>query len=200
MTPQLLGLCGYARSGKDSVAWRLHRWGYQRVAFADALRQVCYDLNPTIELHAGRCATLQSVVDTLGWEMTKTTYSDARRVLQRMGTEVGRAYFGANVWIDLAMAKITGPTVFTDVRFPNEADAIRERGGQVWRIERHGYGPVNGHASETAMDGYDVDWVIWNSGTLDELATQVDRVGAQAACQNTSGVGSEVTLDAVTVA
>jgi hypothetical protein len=59
--------------------------------------------------------------------------------------------------------------VITDVRFPNEADAIKALGGQIWRVKRLGVGAVNGHVSETAMDGYPVDQIFVNNGSIDDL-------------------------------
>jgi hypothetical protein len=61
--------------------------------------------------------------------------------------------------------------VFTDVRFPNEADMIRGHGGIIVRVTatevereaRMGYPPPR-HASEYAMDNYDEDYVLDSSG------------------------------------
>jgi hypothetical protein len=57
--------------------------------------------------------------------------------------------------------------VFTDVRFPNEADMIRYNEGIIVRVvaphaeryDRLGMLPPD-HASETAMDDYEVDYEI----------------------------------------
>jgi hypothetical protein len=173
--PHLIGLSGYARSGKDTVASFLcTEAGYQRVAFADALREVALDLDPTIDApSAGRPIALRRLIDVYGWEYAKDAWPDVRRLLQRLGTEVGRRHFGTNVWVDLAMRKVDGPTVFTDCRFPNEADAIRASGGAVWRIERPGFGPVNDHPSEHALDDYPFTRVIHNDSTPDELRRAV---------------------------
>jgi len=46
-------------------------------------------------------------------------------------------------------------------------------GGQLWRIKRPGIEPVNGHISEREMDGYKVDKILKNEGTLEELRTLV---------------------------
>ena len=172
---RLIGLSGYARAGKDTIATILADYGYVRVGFADSLRDVALALDPLIFMPGvtTRCRPLTAVIDEFGWEQAKDLFPEVRRTLQRIGTEVGRKFFGENVWVDMGLAKVTGPTVFTDCRFPNEAAAIRKAGGQVWRVHRHGYGPVNNHPSETALDGYDFDWHVWNNGTLTELATTI---------------------------
>lgn len=76
--------------------------------------------------------------------------------------------------------------IITDVRFPNEADAIKERGGIIIRVNRkHGYNtpdrkwkemPLNYHESETALDSYDFDYVIENDTTIAELKEKVKSI------------------------
>lgn len=172
-----IGLSGYAGSGKDTVAQTLvDEYGYTRVAFSDAVRDALDALNPYVlspspyghELHS-----VQTVVDYIGWDSAKSGYSDIRRLLQRMGTEVGREIFGENIWVDIAMRrveKINGPVVFTDVRFPNEYRAIAEMGGALWHVERPGVGPVNKHGSETDLDAEQFDVRIYNGNSLEDLA------------------------------
>jgi dephospho-CoA kinase len=102
-----IGLSGYARSGKDSVAAFLNDYGYERRAFADKLREALYRLNPTVKYKFWKIfshrTSLQKLVDRKGWDWAKVHSSDVREYLQRMGTEVGREMFGANFWVDQAM-------------------------------------------------------------------------------------------------
>jgi hypothetical protein len=103
-----------------------------------------------------------------------------RRLLQVFGTEVGREMFGENFWVDLAFKQVQQErVVFADVRFPNEAQAIIDKGGQVWRVQREGHKPVNLHASETAMDNWRFDDLILNHGDLDDLADEVFMLAKQ---------------------
>ena len=165
----LVGLSGYARSGKDTVAGILiERYGFERRAFADVLRQSVYRLNPL----CGKSIRVQDVVDEYGWEVAKSN-PEVRRLLQVMGTQVGRELFGANVWVDKSMVDLPERTVFTDLRFPNEATAVRKRGGTVWRVSRRDVGAVNEHESERAMDNYPFDAWVKNDGNLDDLRMQV---------------------------
>ena len=83
--------------------------------------------------------------------------------------------------------------IITDVRFPNEADAIKQRNGILIRVNRDlvigeddfGYTRVSinqaekdgiidpQHESETALDDYKFDYIIDNNGTIEELTEKV---------------------------
>lgn len=178
MRPQLIALSGYAQAGKDTAAKFLIEEGYKRIAFADALRDALYALNPRVEAwwdDAGEWSHphLQVLIDKYGWDQAKIDVPEIRELLQRLGTEVGREQFGENFWVDMAMRKVDGPTVFTDCRFPNEAQAIKDAGGEVWRIVRPGTEPVNSHPSETALNSWDFDRVIMNTFGIKELGEHV---------------------------
>lgn len=178
--PVIVGLMGYAQVGKDTVANILvEEHGFERVAFADALREMLYALNPQVYVRPGGRVIgyhdfVQPIVDAFGWEYAKAN-TDVRELLQRLGTEAGRNVLGDSIWVDTAMQKIKpgGRYVITDVRFPNEAQAIRHEGGRLWRVRRPGYVPVNGHASETACDDVEADAVIENAWSIEFLAAQV---------------------------
>lgn len=184
----IIGLSGYARSGKDTAAEYLVReHGFTRIAFADALRDALYALNPTLDIiwiednsfafpvsrPKPKRVRVAELVDIQGWEKAKTDElfgEEVRSLLQRLGTDVGRALLGDNVWVDIALRKMLDPNgsyVFTDVRFPNEAEALRKAGARMWRIERPGFGPVNGHPSETALDGCEFDLTIGNDADVE---------------------------------
>lgn len=171
----IIGLMGYAQSGKDTTADILVAdYGFTRIAFADALRDMLYALNPYIEDED----RLADIVDEFGWEQAKVNHGEIRELLQRLGTEAGRTILGENIWVDAALMKTDAEPladyVFTDCRFPSEAIAVKASDGRLWRIIRDGYGPVNGHASETALDDRRADVTIYNNWTLDDLRQAVD--------------------------
>lgn len=167
----LIGLSGYAQSGKDTAANALRELGYERIAFADVLRSAVYALNPL--LPDGR--RVQDVVDEMGWDRAKVNFTEVRTLLQRMGTEVGRNLLGDNIWVDTALANLSeaGRYVVTDCRFPNEAEAIRSRGGRVYRVTRPGVTKANDHPSETSLDNYDFDGILINDGTVESFYKEV---------------------------
>lgn len=198
MTPHLIGLSGYAQTGKDTVGQLLvQEWDYQRVAFADSLREMLYALNPMVDAVIDTSLidvpewglttfAVQALVDEVGWERAKAAPASegseqwsVRAYLQRLGTEAGRDILGDDIWVKTAHRKVQAAqfkgydVVITDVRFPNEYAAVLKGGGQVWRITRPGITPATAHVSETALDDFHFDVTIDNSGSYDDLARKV---------------------------
>lgn len=169
---QVIGISGYARSGKDTIAEHLISKGYIRGSFADAIREALLRLDPVV--NGNRVSTL---VEQLGWEAAKSD-PEIRALLQRLGTEVGREMFGDNIWIDHLFDSLPdgSKVVISDVRYPNEAEAIEAIGGQVWRVNRPGISAVNAHISDSALDEYTFPVVLSNSGSIDDLHYAVDSI------------------------
>lgn len=168
----IIGLSGYARSGKNTAAEVLVKHaGFTRLSFAGPMKEALYHLNPLITIGGMRGVNLSSAIDNLGWEAVKDDSPEVRGLLQRMGTEVGREMFGEDFWVKQAMAeaKKYENVVFSDVRFINEAQAIQSAMGEVWRIERPGITPPNNHISEHQLDTFAFNAIIRNSDGLDKL-------------------------------
>lgn len=175
---RVTGVSGFARAGKDTIADHLvANYGYTKMSFADPMREALVKLDPYIHI-GGHITNLSSAVTRIGWEDLKALSGDIRPLLQRFGTEVGREMWGEDFWVDAAIDKIEdgGKVVFADVRFPNEADAIKALGGEVWRVTREGFGPANSHISERSLDDYDFDLSVLNDGTLDKLYSSIDGI------------------------
>lgn len=179
----IIGLCGFARSGKNSVADVLaHSYGFKTVAFADKMRKGLLALNPLcpIDPHSQqqfglvRKVRLQELVARLGWDDAKSII-EVRALLQRFGTDAGRNVLGENVWVDALLNDCVLHQNYSvaDVRFPNEANAIREHDGIVVRVMRPGVTAVNAHISERALDNFVEDTRIINDGSLDDLNLKV---------------------------
>lgn len=161
----IIGLTGYAQSGKDTVAKILvDNYGYTRVAFADKIREFLYETAPDY---------IKLLVDEVGWEKAKKNQV-VRELLQTTGVGA-RKVFGEGFWVHEAMKTMLNDPrpdlnyVITDVRFLNEADMIKANRGQIWRINRIGVTAVNSHVSETQMDNYPVDQVFVNNGSIEDL-------------------------------
>ncbi len=133
----LIGLTGYAQHGKDTIAQVLvDEYGFRQVAFAEPLKRLAYELNPTVE-GIGR---LQSIVDAEGWDKAKQ-WPEVRRLLQVLGTSA-RDILGPDTWVHAAERVIlaSGPdVVVSDCRFHNEFRFIARMGGELWRVTRPGF-------------------------------------------------------------
>ena len=98
-------------------------------------------------------------------------FMTAREFLQYFGTDICRC-IKPDVWVENCINRMlesgTELTIVPDVRFPNEADAIKQAGGKVIRLTRSPH--EDSHESETALNGYkDFDYVLENSNmTMDE--------------------------------
>jgi hypothetical protein len=173
----LIGLIGHARSGKDTIAnFLVEDYDFLKVAFADPMREALMRLNPVIRLDDGLMVNLSQALKMMEWDMLKSRSPDIRGLMQRFGTEVGREMFGENFWVEQAMKypSTTEDVVFSDVRYPNEAEAITSKGGILIRITKPNVGPVNSHLSDNALIDYPVNFTINNSGTLAELSAKVN--------------------------
>ena len=192
--PTLIGISGRIHAGKDTVGMiiqlldtRAHynldialenfhlyddfsKWKIKK--FAGKLKIIAGMLTGVPPL---RFESQDFKNSTMGPEWDNMTY---RTFLQRLGTEAVRMNLHTNAWVNATMVDyVPGQQwLVTDVRFPNEAQAIKDAGGIVIRVDR---GPreledaFNLHASETALDDWAVDHVIRNYGTLQQLEREV---------------------------
>ena len=168
----IIGLSGYAQSGKDTVANILvEKHGYTRVAFADPIRKLLYEMDPLVP-HEDNAISyrLQDLVDSYGWDKAKVDFPEVRRLLQELGVGA-RKLFGDTFWINEALFDVApqDKVVVSDVRFENEAQWIQEFKGQIWRVKRMGTSAVNDHVSESDLDGYPVDQIFLNNGSVEDL-------------------------------
>jgi dephospho-CoA kinase len=118
-----------------------------------------------------------------------------REFLQKLGTEAMREGLHTNVWVNALFADYT-PThyligafdtkltdgdpvypnwIITDMRFPNEMEAVELREGVTIKVVRSGTA-VGTHPSETALDDAYFDHVISNNGTIEDLVEKVRQI------------------------
>jgi hypothetical protein len=179
--PPVIGVAGYVGVGKDEVCRVLERHGYTITRFSSALKaEVRAKLRRTMMAigdaeapHGVQARGDEAVLDWL--EQRKPPI--LRALYQEFGTEVRRGD-DPDYWVKRWQGSVVDGIYITglrycvaDVRFPNEASAVRELGGVIWRVVRPGVGPQSDHASEA--QGFDVDVTIANDGTLDDLAERV---------------------------
>jgi rhodanese-related sulfurtransferase len=137
--------------------------------------------------------------DRLGMNITP------RMVLQQWGTEVVRNGFHDDMWIaslENKMRQTKDDIVISDVRFPNEIKAIHNAGGIVirvkrgsepkwyedainynagvkrvgWALGRDQLEKAGVHASEYSWVGGDIDFVVNNDTTIDDLFNSLEGI------------------------
>lgn len=168
----IIGICGAAGAGKGSVASILESRGFATLSFADPLYEAASAITG---LTVAELQDRSRKENTLGW-----ISCSPRRLLQTLGTDWGRNMIHQEIWVMATMQRMLagGDYCIPDVRFVNEAAAIRARGGVVWRVERPGHsllaGAAAAHESERGIPDEYVDAVITNGGTLADLQAAVD--------------------------
>lgn len=187
MPRRIIGLCGYAQSGKDTAGLFLGGdHGFVRDAFADDLKKALLMIDPFVPVdHPVRYVRLGTLVTAVGWDDAKAN-PEVRRLLGATGTEAGWMLHGKRLWIDRVAerARALGADrslVVTDVRFPEEEEWLRESGGVLIEVRRPGVGPLDGangdHSSE-AISKLHPDAVLLNDGAVSDLRQKVDALVA----------------------
>jgi hypothetical protein len=156
-------------------------YGYERKGWADALKREVYrafGLDMLTPLWAVGVVpdtsfdAWKAFIDAHKYDAPGTEYGWIRPILQFWGTEYRRNLCGQDYWT--RQLELYPGVVVTDCRFPDEAKAIRDAGGIIWRIERPGYGGDT-HASEQHIAQMRVAAVVGNNSSLEELEATVRR-------------------------
>jgi len=166
---KIICISGKAQHGKDTTAKflqeQLENNGYRVkiTHFADHLKHICKDY--------------------FGWDGVKD--EKGRNILQHIGTEVIRErspdYFADYLVNFLSMFYDEWDyVIIPDCRFPNEFEIFTAYGMDaiLLRVVRPGFlSPLTqeqqAHPSETALDNYEHDFVIVNSGSKAELKSSI---------------------------
>lgn len=171
----IIGLAGAAGAGKNTVAERLlaaHR--FVPLAFADPLYEA---VSVITGLSVDELQDRTRKENALGW-----ISCSPRRLLQTLGTDWGRQMIHPEIWVMSTMRRIEAHPEFryclTDVRFANEAEAIKARGGVVWRVTRAAGAGLDAaaaaHSSEAGIPDRYVDLELANDGSVVSLWNAVD--------------------------
>lgn len=165
-----IGVGGYATAGKDAFADVLEEQGFYRTAMSAPLNEILKVLNPYVRDENGYVARYAEFEELCGYTRIKKI-PEVRRLLQVLGTEVGRKMIDPDVWVKLAVKSMMPHpnAAVTGIRFPNEMRLIREHGGLLVWIDRPGVAPVNTHESDNTLTELDFDVVVHNDGSLEDL-------------------------------
>ena len=113
-----------------------------------------------------------------------------RSMLQLLGTDLLRNQLHPDVWVNALFANYVPVQgvglenhtwdkpklqnwLIPDTRFPNECQAIEQRGGIVVRVERLGLESKSTHISETNLDNHVFAYTLFNDKDIPYLVGQV---------------------------
>jgi hypothetical protein len=172
MAAKILFICGYAQSGKDTVATMCScEYGFRRLAFADALKRACAaEHNLPLELFFDNATKDAPLVGS-----TKTP-----RDLVLAHAIVARArdmdVYSKQIVTEIRWSQKPIPVVISDWRYLREYDFIVSKFPDAHimrvRVVRDGVVPSS-DPSEHDLDDTPMDAVIHNNGTIEDLREAV---------------------------
>lgn len=175
----IVAICGYKRSGKDTIAdYLAFKYNFKKMHIADPMKDVCailFNLNYD-QLHGD----LKDVKDVT-WGVTP------RRIMQFFGTELMQNEIqgllpdvGRTFWIRSLCSKIKNqstPIVIPDVRFHHEINALRHEFKncvKLIKVINNRVEQTDDHVSEKQWLEMQEDTIILNNGAYNDLYTQID--------------------------
>lgn len=188
-TVPLIGICGFSRSGKDTVARLLaEQYRIGLVAFADPLKRevaAAWQVDTSVfygdekdrsieELALRRCTDSEFVAEH--WHLAGLSTLKPRTVMQCWGKWMHHRDPGRYVRLaaqTVAEIASTDPAavLITDARLDHERDWLRSQGGLIWRVVNPARPhPPSGDATEKQHLAWRVDAVIMNDGKTEQLA------------------------------
>ena len=186
----------FSKTNGDIIADMEHDWycakksKLQIKKFAGKLKEVA-SLITGVSVEMWEDQAFKQCRMPYGWGMTY------REFLQKLGTEAMREGLHKDVWVNALFADYRGvvkewdelgnDTIIeypswcvTDMRFPNEMKAVKERKGVTIRVVRPDMNSLQSmtpaHTSETALDDADFDYEIINDGTIEDLIEKVREI------------------------
>ena len=163
----IIGISGKAGSGKDTVAdYLVQSYGFTKVSFASTLKNM---LSAAGFPEPSNRDDKEKLIDGFDFSW--------RHAAQTLGTEWGRVCLDDDIWVKLTMRNLEPHRnyVFSDVRFPNEADAIRNIGHIIHLSGRMvDLGNASQHTSEVPLEVKAEDAVIENIYDKAHLFSRID--------------------------
>ena len=176
--PRLIGLYSPAHgSGKSTVASHFSGFNYVTIPFAGVLKHLTVELLKALGYSPLEASTL--VLKTKDTRIPRIN-TTPRHMMQTLGTEYGRQCIHPDLWLFCWEAQVNQAfnaghnVIVDDVRFVNEAELIRDLGGDLWYIYRPSATVTNPHASVGGLDDYQYfSRRFENTGTIVDLQLAV---------------------------
>jgi len=145
---RIIGICGQARSGKDTIADYLSsKYNFRKIAFADKLK---WALSSLFFLSNNQLYGDKKEEIDLYWNKSP------RALLQGVGDKLREVH--PDIWIRHVRRQVESIAdidfVITDIRYKNELQMVKEIGGDVWFVRRPTAPEIEGsktHASEMEL-------------------------------------------------
>lgn len=187
----VIGIIGYLKSGKDTVADLIMakiegKAVFKKYSFAGPLKEATKALFGWSDEHV-HDQDLKELVDP-NWGISPRT------ALQLIGTDIMRDYFPSiapsefkskiknNFWVERFKSTVKNYPennyIISDARFDNECQAIKDMGGIIVRVHRDSVVPKEiKHPSENVeLLNRHININIYNNGSIEELWKAVDVV------------------------
>jgi hypothetical protein len=163
----LLVLCGWAQSGKDTLAdYLVDHHGYTKRSYGETIVGLLEEAGTWVPDETGKAVRLSSLILERGYEESKK-WKPARLAMQDFGTMLNR--ISPTLLGDLLHERAMGErVVITGGRSrPQIATTAKFGGISVW-VSREGCVPANDHPNELALEARDCDYQIENNGTISQ--------------------------------
>ncbi len=182
-----------------------------RYGYADGFKHIHEDgVKTTVMINKQCSKEVYEYEKGVNWQTAYKSHITYRELMQYIGTDLFRNKFHEDTWINATMNDYRPlgiskehwnktkslykndmgyPNwIITDVRFPNEFKAIKDRGGLVIRVNRNSWfkdeqekflkerGSITSHQSETALDNYAFDYTINNDSSIEELISIIKQL------------------------
>lgn len=180
---QIIGLVGNKGVGKDTVAKYFIDEEYNKVAFADTLKESLKVLfNWDDELYDQKKKEMEdekwgvsprTMLQLLGTDFLRNyckKYLDTSIVYK--GGKETFSYHIKKLFLDIREDIEKGKKfIFSDIRFQDELNFVKLIGGTIFKIERNvGKNKFSSHESEMNIDSLErIDYTIENNSTINNL-------------------------------
>jgi len=140
----IIALCGFAGSGKDTVAdYLVKHYQYQKLSFASVIKDIASIVfmwdREKLEGLTEAVRIWREQVDEWWAKHLNMPQLTPRYVMRYFGTDLFRKHWHPDIWVKIVERKLSSydNVVITDCRFVNEIDMLVSNGAKIIRIERN---------------------------------------------------------------
>lgn len=178
----IIAISGKKGSGKSTIGEIFRDNRFILDSFANSVKDIC-----TILFGYNRNKLEGITEEDRKWRETKDIkYSELmnknftpREAMILVGTYFGRNMIHPNIWIETLFNRYYNNSnknlLITDLRFPNEYDEIKKRGGIIIRVNRFNNDNLH-YETECLLDNHKFDYIIDNTGTIYELKDKINKI------------------------